>query len=99
CYDYCLTLSREVHYVWNKRLSFISTLFYLFRYSVLLSVGPVMLITRPPLSWQAPHHVIFSAMRIYVICDRKKSIFVSMLVLGFITPAITAVRNSRYARG
>ena len=34
---------------------------------------------------------VFSAMRIYVICDRKKSIFVGMLLLSLITPAITAV--------
>ena len=54
-YDYCLTFSREVHYVWRKRLTFISTLFYLFRYSVLLSVIPVIFITRPPLGWQAPN--------------------------------------------
>ncbi|EPS93452.1 hypothetical protein FOMPIDRAFT_1136111 [Fomitopsis schrenkii] len=54
-YEYCLTFSREVQYVWRKRLSFISVLFYLLRYSVLLGTAPLVLITRPSLSWQAAH--------------------------------------------
>ena len=54
-YDYCLTFDREVEYVWKKKLSFMTTLFFLYRYSVLLSLGVVVFITRTPLSWQTPH--------------------------------------------
>lgn len=55
CYDYCINFEREVEYVWKKQLSLVSILFYLYRYSVLFSMGLVILGTQPPLSWQAPH--------------------------------------------
>ncbi|KAI0729310.1 hypothetical protein C8Q72DRAFT_310615 [Fomitopsis betulina] len=52
-YDYCLTFSRELIYVWRKKISLISILFCLFRYSVLLSAIPVILILKTPPIWQA----------------------------------------------
>ncbi|KAH9836399.1 uncharacterized protein C8Q71DRAFT_708529, partial [Rhodofomes roseus] len=32
CYDYCLTFASEVKYVWSRKLSLASALFYAFRY-------------------------------------------------------------------
>ena len=40
---------------------------------------------------------VFSAMRIYVICDRKKWVFIGMFMLSLVTPAITAVSNPYHA--
>ncbi|GBE83934.1 hypothetical protein SCP_0509930 [Sparassis crispa] len=36
-YDYLLTFSEEVQYIWKSRLSVSSVLFYVIRYSALLS--------------------------------------------------------------
>ncbi|EPT03613.1 hypothetical protein FOMPIDRAFT_1105482, partial [Fomitopsis schrenkii] len=98
-YDYFLTLGREVDYIWKKKLSFVSILFYCYRYAAILSWPAIFFVTRPPLSW-ASHSLVssiayvtflFSAMRIYALCDSKKLVLFGMLVLGLITPVTTTV--------
>ncbi|PCH35259.1 hypothetical protein WOLCODRAFT_139831 [Wolfiporia cocos MD-104 SS10] len=52
CYEYFLTLGREIQYVWKVNCSFASVLFYTWRYSVLLCVLPATLDLVHPASWQ-----------------------------------------------
>lgn len=58
-YDYFLTLGREVDYIWKKKLSFVSILFYCYRYAAILSWPAIFFVTRPPLSW-ASHSLVSS---------------------------------------
>ncbi|KAI0729807.1 hypothetical protein C8Q72DRAFT_777325 [Fomitopsis betulina] len=55
CYDYCLTLGREVDLIWRGRLSLASVLFYVLRYSALLDTVLVMLGYLSWPSWQTTH--------------------------------------------
>ncbi|KAH9942052.1 hypothetical protein B0H21DRAFT_751408 [Amylocystis lapponica] len=52
CYDYCLTLSREVEFFWRgSRLSPAAMLFYVTRYAVLLKT--VFIVLESDLGWPA----------------------------------------------
>jgi len=52
CYDYFLTLDREVKYVWQARRSFANILFYSYRYSAFLNTA-LELLTRIAWPWQS----------------------------------------------
>ncbi|KZT73120.1 hypothetical protein DAEQUDRAFT_800096 [Daedalea quercina L-15889] len=52
-HDYFLTLDREVSYIWTVKQSFVTMLFYGFRYAALLNIIPMLLIRMSLLSLQS----------------------------------------------
>lgn len=53
CYDYCLTFSDEVRFVWKARPSVIAALFYVFRYTALFNTVFMILGLHAWPSWQS----------------------------------------------
>lgn len=53
CYDYALTLDREVAYMWRSKQSFATLLFYTCRYSAILNTALELLTRMAWPSWQS----------------------------------------------
>ncbi|KZT04437.1 uncharacterized protein LAESUDRAFT_727911 [Laetiporus sulphureus 93-53] len=53
CYDYVLTLDREIKFIWKTELSFATSLYYAFRYSALFNTIMVLLTRIAWPSWQS----------------------------------------------
>ncbi|EED85643.1 predicted protein [Postia placenta Mad-698-R] len=53
CYDYALTLDREVKYMWRSKQSFATLLFYTCRYSAILNTALELLTRMAWPSWQS----------------------------------------------
>ncbi|EED79241.1 predicted protein [Postia placenta Mad-698-R] len=56
CYDYCLTFSDEVRFVWNARPSVIAVVFYTFRYTALFNTVFMILGLHAWPSWQSDQY-------------------------------------------
>ncbi|EPT00579.1 hypothetical protein FOMPIDRAFT_1122418, partial [Fomitopsis schrenkii] len=99
CYDYCLTLGREVELVWSGKLSLASVLFYALRYSALLDTVLVMLGYLSWPAWQTTRVRLFTALRVYALFHKSIRLFGVTLALGFITPIILTysfIRSTPY---
>ncbi|EED81207.1 predicted protein [Postia placenta Mad-698-R] len=102
CYDYCLTFSDEVRFVWKARPSVIAALFYVFRYTALFNTVFMILGLHAWPSWQSdrrsyqnPLHVEAEAKRFIAAVPSSYARrwrllpFVATLLLGLINPAIS----------
>ncbi|KZT04436.1 uncharacterized protein LAESUDRAFT_657844, partial [Laetiporus sulphureus 93-53] len=95
CYDYILTLDREIKFIWKADLSLATSLFYAFRYAALSNTIIVLLICSF-CDWYMKRDLtiwtVFAALRVYAIFSRNKWMFGLVLLSGMINPAISIVR-------
>ncbi|KAH9922468.1 uncharacterized protein B0H18DRAFT_956209 [Fomitopsis serialis] len=96
CYDYLLTFPSEIEYVWSKKFSLASGLFYTLRYPAVLNTVFIALGSFPGRSWLTSHrqyssrfYRVFTAMRVFALFKRNKVLFAFTLGLGLIAPIIS----------
>ncbi|KAI0356045.1 hypothetical protein OH77DRAFT_1402140, partial [Trametes cingulata] len=92
CFDYSLTLAREVERIWKLGFSVSAVIFYCVRYSALVNTIFVIL---DQTSWRGlSDTVLFSALRAYALSWQDVRLLIAVLVFGSIHPAIVLVRSS-----
>ncbi|PCH40202.1 hypothetical protein WOLCODRAFT_68308, partial [Wolfiporia cocos MD-104 SS10] len=100
CYDYLLTLDREIKFIWKVGLSFTTIFFYSYRYPILLN-AILEILGRVMWSWQnvpdSPRTVcialaqgspVFASLRVYAMYGRREWLFVVVLLIGLLSPTI-----------
>ncbi|KZT03085.1 uncharacterized protein LAESUDRAFT_751848 [Laetiporus sulphureus 93-53] len=101
-YDYFLTLSQEVQYVWKSRSSSASIIFYLNRYLILalslIDLVGFFPLNSPAIMWYAVW-AAFSCLRVFAISGRDWRTAVFTLIFGLV-PCVTTmygmIRTSYY---
>ncbi|PCH40194.1 hypothetical protein WOLCODRAFT_67179, partial [Wolfiporia cocos MD-104 SS10] len=91
CYDYLLTLDREIKFIWKADLSFATVLFYSSRYPIVFNAILEILI-RVAWDWQNVE-VPFASLRVYAMYGRSKWLFVVVLFISLLGPIVWAVRD------
>ncbi|PCH35245.1 hypothetical protein WOLCODRAFT_79680, partial [Wolfiporia cocos MD-104 SS10] len=92
-YDYFLTLDREIHFIWKTKISFSIVLFYCYRYAALSNLIFELLerdIWRRSILLNFCN-VVFAALRVYAVSDRKRWLAIAVLLTGLTNPTISAV--------
>ncbi|PCH39346.1 hypothetical protein WOLCODRAFT_129172 [Wolfiporia cocos MD-104 SS10] len=87
CYDYFLTLDREIKFIWKADLSFATLLFYSCRYPILLN-ALLEVLGRVTWGWQNVEVRLFASLRVYAMYGRSKWLFAVVLFIGLISPII-----------
>ncbi|KAF8126069.1 hypothetical protein EV363DRAFT_1349687 [Boletus edulis] len=110
-YDYCLTISKEVTYIWKRPWTWVSTLFLLIRYAVGTTFIPGVKVRHsPPVSrylnyllWGWTWTIFWTAadmamiLRVYAMYNRSKIILGVLLVIYILEGAILLVSASIYS--
>ncbi|KZT06407.1 uncharacterized protein LAESUDRAFT_700165, partial [Laetiporus sulphureus 93-53] len=87
-YDYFLTIGDEYEYIWKARFTFASALFYALRYCAILQTFIWIPWLAAFSSWPVSTSILFTALRMYAIYNKSKSVFALVLGLNIIAPAI-----------